>query len=63
MKEKHNGGRAEAQGPQCGNLTGTLGHRGVHGVERAEDRADAHDAGHNAAQRGDDVVMLCDCLL
>ena len=35
------------------NFATTLGHRGIHGVERAENRANRHDRSHQAAEHGD----------
>ena len=52
--EDHRGG-AEAQGAHGGDFAAAFGDRGVHRVERAEDRADGHDAGDQAAENGDEL--------
>src|SRR5580698_9788604 len=38
-----------------GNFATALGHRGVHGIERAENRADGHDECDQAAEDGDEA--------
>ena len=47
---------AKTDGAQRGNFARTRAHRRVHGVERAEDRADRHDA---ADHIGDDLKDSC----
>ena len=44
---------AEADRAHGGDFAGALGDGGIHGVERAEHRADAHDDSNQGAQDGD----------
>src|SRR4029077_19560322 len=52
--ENHGGG-AEAEGAHRGDFATAFGYRGVHGIERAEDCADSHYAGHQATEDGDQL--------
>ena len=45
----------EADGAHGGDFAATFGDRGVHGVERAENRANGHDRGNESTQHGDEL--------
>ena len=54
-------GRAESQRAHRRNLAPPLGHRGVHGIQRAENGSDRHHCRNQSAQNADQLVMRVDC--